>query len=159
MRRYLIILAVVVAAIGGVVALGFTQELSKGLDLQGGIELVYKAQPAPGQEVTGSDLDQAVEIIRDRIDKFGVREPVVTKQGSDQIAVQLAGEFDQARAARLVGKTAERHHFRPHRHEKPRISKQIQRRRKQLGIAIEIQKLPRDQHKLTRHVGAVPLSN
>ncbi|MEZ5099188.1 MAG: hypothetical protein R3C15_05180 [Thermoleophilia bacterium] len=57
--------------------------------------------------MTSEDLDQAVEIIRDRIDKFGVREPVVTKQGSDQISVQLAGEFDQARAARLVGKTAQ----------------------------------------------------
>ena len=47
-----------------------------------------------------------VEIIRNRIDEFGVREPVITKQGKDQVIVQLPGVTDRDRAKEIVGKTA-----------------------------------------------------
>ena len=51
-------------------------------------------------------IDQALEIIRNRIDQFGVSEPEITLQGTDQILVQLPGVRDPERAINLIGKTA-----------------------------------------------------
>jgi SecD/SecF fusion protein len=106
-RRYLLILAVLVAVIGGIVGLGFTREVTRGLDLQGGLEVVLEARPERGQELTEEDLDRSVEIIRDRVDKLGVSEPEIREQGSNQIAVALAGVFDAGRAADIIGQTAQ----------------------------------------------------
>ena len=77
-----------------------------GLDLQGGLEVVLKAQPEKGQEFTSEDLDRSVEIMRNRVDKIGVSEPEIRKQGSDQIVIELPGVHNQERAAELIGKTA-----------------------------------------------------
>jgi len=52
-------------------------------------------------------IDQCLEIIRNRIDQFGVTEPVIVKQGKDQIVVQLPGIKDPERALRLIGQTAQ----------------------------------------------------
>ena len=49
---------------------------------------------------------QAVETIRNRVDQFGVAEPVITRQGDNRILVQLPGLQDPARAKALIGKTA-----------------------------------------------------
>ncbi len=81
-----------------------------GLDLQGGLEVVLKAKPPenqPNYKITGSDLDRSVSIMRDRIDRLGVSEPEIRKQGSDQIVIQLAGVTDPEEAAKLIGKTAQ----------------------------------------------------
>src|SRR5262245_31707420 len=51
-------------------------------------------------------LDQWLEAIRNRIDQFGVSEPTVQRQGSQEILVQLPGIQDPARAKELIGKTA-----------------------------------------------------
>jgi preprotein translocase subunit SecD len=51
-------------------------------------------------------VDQAIETIRNRIDQFGVSEPVIQKQGEDMILVQLPGVKDPKRAIDLIGKTA-----------------------------------------------------
>lgn len=51
-------------------------------------------------------IDQALEIIRNRIDQFGVAEPEITLQGTDQILVQLPGIKDPQRAINLIGQTA-----------------------------------------------------
>jgi len=51
--------------------------------------------------------DQALETIRNRIDQFGVTEPVIVKQGENQILVQLPGVKDYERALDLIGKTAQ----------------------------------------------------
>src|SRR2546427_3486010 len=49
---------------------------------------------------------QGLETIRNRIDQFGVSEPTITRQGADQILIQLPGVQDPARAKALIGKTA-----------------------------------------------------
>ena len=83
-----------------------------GLDLQGGASVVLEPEPLPdGQEITEETLDQAVDIIRNRVDGLGVREPEVTRQG-ETILVQIPGVEDQQRAIDLVGQTAELR-FRP----------------------------------------------
>jgi preprotein translocase subunit SecD len=79
-----------------------------GLDLQGGVSVVLE----PVSEVQNPEtVDQALEIIRNRIDALGVAEPDITRQG-DNILVQLPGVRDQDRALELVGQTAELR-FRP----------------------------------------------
>jgi SecD/SecF fusion protein len=106
-RRYLLILAAILAAVGGVIALGFFRTPTLGLDLQGGLEVILQARAPQGREITQEDLDRSIEIMRERIDKIGVSEPVITRQGSDQIGVELAGVHDAARAAEIVGQTAQ----------------------------------------------------
>jgi len=51
-------------------------------------------------------VSQALETIRNRIDKFGVAEPIIQKQGEDELVVQLPGLKDPERAIQLIGKTA-----------------------------------------------------
>lgn len=51
-------------------------------------------------------VDQAIETIRNRIDEFGVSEPVIQKHGDDRILIQLPGVKDPKRAINLIGKTA-----------------------------------------------------
>jgi preprotein translocase subunit SecD len=78
-----------------------------GLDLQGGISMVLQ----PTEPVDDDRLDQAVSIIRSRVDGLGVAEPEISTQG-DTILVQIPGIDDPDRALELVGQTAELR-FRP----------------------------------------------
>ncbi len=97
----------------GVVALSIwkayppQEKINLGLDLQGGMQLLLQIEtdkiPAEARQ---DATDRAVEIIRNRIDEFGVREPIISKQGKDQVVVQLPGVTDRARAKDIVGKTA-----------------------------------------------------
>lgn len=59
------------------------------------------------QQFRESSVDQALRTIRDRIDKWGVTEPTISKRGSDGILVQLPGFTDPERAKELLGKTAQ----------------------------------------------------
>ncbi len=69
--------------------------------------LVYTFDDAYGGNLKQTALQQAVETIRNRIDKFGVSEPVILTKGEDRITVQLPGLDDPQRAIDLVGKTAQ----------------------------------------------------
>jgi preprotein translocase subunit SecD len=78
-----------------------------GLDLQGGVSVVLKPKGTP----ESSAIDEAISIIRQRIDALGVAEPEITRQG-DNILIQIPGVKDKDRAIDLVGQTAELQ-FRP----------------------------------------------
>jgi SecD/SecF fusion protein len=106
-RRYHLIVVLVVALLGGVAALALTRSPVLGLDLQGGLEVVLQAEAPPGQEVTEEDLDRSIEIIRNRIDKIGVTEPELRRQPPNQILIELPGLDDPEAAAELIGKTAQ----------------------------------------------------
>jgi len=111
-RTYLILVGLILAALAGVVALGIPgspvhKKVTLGLDLQGGLEVVLKAQPAKGQKLDSAALDRSVSIMRQRVDKLGVAEPEIRKQGSNQIVIELAGVHDPAKAAAIIGKTAQ----------------------------------------------------
>ncbi|MEI6350329.1 MAG: protein translocase subunit SecD [Verrucomicrobiota bacterium] len=67
------------------------EKIRLGLDLQGGTSFLIKLEKEAGQEVNKAVLDQAVEVIRKRVDKFGVSEPVITPEGNDRILVQIPG--------------------------------------------------------------------
>jgi SecD/SecF fusion protein len=107
-QRHLLVLLFVVGLIG-VSALVISSTSTKlGLDLKGGVELVYQGQPT-GQvtEVTGEDIERSIEIIRERIDEFGVSEPEVSRLGTDQITVSLPDVDNAQRAIDQVGTTAQ----------------------------------------------------
>ena len=83
------------------------EKISLGLDLQGGMQLLLQVEldklpPEHREDAT----DRVVEVIRNRIDEFGVREPVINKQGAEHVVVQLPGITDRERAKEIVGKTA-----------------------------------------------------
>ncbi len=99
------ILALAAVALGFTVATGNSPQL--GLDLQGGASVVLQ----PRDEVASGLLDQAIEIIRDRVDALGVAEPDITRQG-DSIIVSLPGVRNKDRAVEVVGQTAQLY-FRP----------------------------------------------
>jgi SecD/SecF fusion protein len=107
MRRYLLILLGLAVALVGVVVLGFFRQPTLGLDLQGGLEVVLQAEAPRGREITRADMERSIEIMRDRVDKIGVAEPEIRRQGERRIAIELPGVHDAGRAAEIVGTTAQ----------------------------------------------------
>jgi SecD/SecF fusion protein len=81
--------------------------LRLGLDLKGGMHIVLQVEkPAEGSKTTDV-LERALEIIRNRIDKIGVTEPLIQKSGQDRIVVDLPGFTDIEQAKKLIGETAQ----------------------------------------------------
>jgi SecD/SecF fusion protein len=83
-----------------------------GLDLKGGVELVYQGTPT-GQvkTVSGEDIERSIEIIRKRIDELGVSEPEVARLGTDEITVSLPDVTNAQRAIDTVGTTAQMYFY------------------------------------------------
>src|SRR5437763_3259963 len=78
-----------------------------GLDLKGGVQLVYQGQPTPQTpKVTQDALARAVDIMRERVDQLGVSEPQIETTGGDLITASLPDVKDTGRAEKLVGSTA-----------------------------------------------------
>ena len=104
--RVPIVLAVIAASAWS--AFPLKQRINLGLDLQGGIHVVLKVDTtkAPPEARDKDVTETAIEIIRKRIDEFGVREPQIQRQGADRIVVELPGITDRERALNLIGKTA-----------------------------------------------------
>jgi SecD/SecF fusion protein len=111
-RRHLFVLLFVVAlvAVSGLVIAA--KETKLGLDLQGGLELVYQGQATgTSTEVSGEDIQDSISIIEQRINKLGVSEPEVARLGTDEITVSLPGITDANRAAEQVGSTAQLYYY------------------------------------------------
>ena len=106
--RNLSILALVVVLLGAAIAVILTKPTKLGLDLKGGIELVYQGRPTPQvPQVTQQALDDAVETIRKRTDALGVSEPEIQRSGRDQISIGLPDVQNADRAIQQVGTTAQ----------------------------------------------------
>ncbi|WP_448872223.1 protein translocase subunit SecD [Desulfobulbus propionicus] len=69
--------------------------------------ITLRLRPEEIQFIRKNAVNQSLEIIRNRIDQFGVAEPLVIRQGEDQIVVQLPGVKDPQRAMSLIGQTAQ----------------------------------------------------
>ena len=111
-RSHLILVGLILAALCGVALLAIPsspahKKVTLGLDLQGGLEVVLKAVPPPGKTCDSACMDRSISIMRSRIDKLGVSEPEIRKQGSNQIVIQLAGVHDVNKAAQIIGSTAQ----------------------------------------------------
>ena len=81
--------------------------ITLGLDLQGGIHLVMEVDTEGLSDEEGQDaVARAQEVIRNRVDQFGVAEPTIQRQGFNRIIVELPGLQDVERAKNLIGQTA-----------------------------------------------------
>ncbi len=98
-----LILALAIAA--GVVLVTFPLQL--GLDLRGGSQLTLQVMPAGAiRQVQAEQLEAVQEVLDRRINSLGVAESTLQRVGDDQLLLQLPGEQDPSRAARVLGTTA-----------------------------------------------------
>jgi SecD/SecF fusion protein len=106
-RRNLLILLFIAGLIAASAVIVATKPTKLGLDLKGGTSLVFQAKPTKQSKVTGESIQRTIDIMRDRVDKFGVSEPEIQRTGSDQIDVSLPGVENADQAKNQVGKTAQ----------------------------------------------------
>jgi SecD/SecF fusion protein len=112
-RRNLIVISIVSAllvlsALIIVPGSPLSKKTQLGLDLRGGVELIYQAEPTPQvPKVTPTAVQDAINTIRKRTNVLGVSESEVQQQGPDQIDVGLPGVKNAARAEKQVGTTAQ----------------------------------------------------
>src|ERR1700761_5576656 len=105
----LLFVVVLVIASGIVIA---SKETKLGLDLQGGLQLVYEGEPTgTATEVSGEDIEDSINIIEKRINSLGVSEAEVARLGNNEVTVGLPGVTDANRAAEQVGTTAQLYFF------------------------------------------------
>jgi preprotein translocase subunit SecD len=108
--RALAILTLILISLGATAFVTGANEVRLGLDLRGGTSVTLQPRASTaGNEVTSAAIDQAVEIIRQRVNSLGVAESEVTAQGSGtnrQIVISVPGENGR-RVVDLVGQTAE----------------------------------------------------
>ena len=101
------VLLLVLGLIAGSIAVMTQMKTVLGLDLKGGVELVYQGQPTPQTpKVTAEALQRAVDIMRQRVDQLGVSSPQIQTSGAGTITAALPDVKDIRRAEQLVGTTA-----------------------------------------------------
>ena len=86
--------------------LPFANQIKQGLDLQGGVHVVLEAQETPEVPLTNDSVKRAIAIIENRVNAYGVAEPIVQQQGANRIIVELAGISDPDEAVRNMIRTA-----------------------------------------------------
>jgi SecD/SecF fusion protein len=107
-KRNLSIIALVLAMLIASALVIVTKPTVLGLDLRGGVELVYEGRPTPQvPEVTPQAVDDAIETIRKRTDALGVSEPEIQRAGNNQISIGLPNVNNADRAIEQVGTTAQ----------------------------------------------------
>ncbi|MCX5708051.1 MAG: protein translocase subunit SecD [Candidatus Omnitrophica bacterium] len=108
-KKLIVKIGLVLAVIGLCIYYSFPldKRINLGLDLKGGMHLLLKVDTSNLSGKAKDDAaDRAIEVVRNRIDEFGVRETSIAKQGEDEIVVQLPGITDRERALEIIGRTA-----------------------------------------------------
>src|SRR3954453_10657638 len=106
-RRNLFVLILVGVLLVGAIVVITGSKTREGLDLKGGVELVYQAKPTKFAKVTGDSIARTLDIMRDRVDQLGVAEPEIQRSGADQVVVSLPDVKNADRARQQVGTTAQ----------------------------------------------------
>jgi len=106
-RRNALILLIVAGLIAGSLIVIATKPTKLGLDLKGGVELVYQAKPTAQSKVDPESLERAITIMRKRVDQLGVAEPEIARSGEGEIDVALPDVSNASRAQDEVGKVAQ----------------------------------------------------
>jgi SecD/SecF fusion protein len=105
--RNLIILSLLAGLLAAAIAAITLLPTRLGLDLAGGVELIYRAVPNdPTKQPTQEEVGKAIETIRKRVNELGTTEAEIQSLGSNLIDVALPDVDDPERAKRLVGSTA-----------------------------------------------------
>ncbi len=106
-RRNTLILLIVAGLVAASVAAIATKKTRLGLELKGGVELVYQGKPTAQSKVTPGSLERAINIMRTRVDQLGVAQPEIQRSGGEEIDVALPDVSNAARAQEEVGRTAQ----------------------------------------------------
>ena len=107
-KVHITIIAIFIAIISISLYYILKEPINLGLDLKGGTQIILKPTERGGTgEITPEKLNRTMKTIRDRIDMLGVSEPLVTKDLSNNIVVQLPGVKDPDTAKEIIGKTAQ----------------------------------------------------
>ncbi|HEU4976409.1 MAG TPA: protein translocase subunit SecD [Baekduia sp.] len=111
-RRNTIVLTLVAALLLASLAvivpgLPSSKPTKQGLDLKGGVQLIYEAKPTRFSQVTGDAIDRTMDIMRERVDQLGVAEPEIQRTGENQIDVSLPDVKNADQAQQQVGTTAQ----------------------------------------------------
>jgi len=101
------VIVIVLAALLFFAGKPIVSSMNLGLDLRGGLRVVLQAQEKSGKEVSKDTLQKAVGILRDRVDKLGVKETALYQQGTDRVVVEIAGTSDPEAAVDILKNTAE----------------------------------------------------
>ena len=107
MRWVKITAVVLILAVAGYFSLEpIFDSLKLGLDLQGGVHVVLKADDPTDGEVTRKDIEQLSAVMRERVDELGVGETVIQPEGADRLIIELPGVDNPDEAVEAIGKTA-----------------------------------------------------
>jgi SecD/SecF fusion protein len=106
-RRNILILLIVFGLLAASCVVIATKPTRLGLDLKGGVELVYQGKPTAQSKVDTESLERAIDIMRKRVDSLGVAQPEIQRSGADEIDVALPDVSNATRAQEEVGKTAQ----------------------------------------------------
>jgi SecD/SecF fusion protein len=106
-RRNSLVLLVVALLLTVSAVVIATKPTRLGLDLKGGVSLVYKGVPTAHAKVNPESLNRAIDIMRKRVDQLGVAQPEIQLYGANEIDVSLPDETNIKRAEDQVGKTAQ----------------------------------------------------
>ena len=92
--------------LAGVNIVPLTESINQGLDLQGGVYLVYEADTDSTGAQLDREMEQVIEIFRLRVDSMGLTEPVIVREGDDRVRVELPGVEEAEEAIAMIGTTA-----------------------------------------------------
>jgi SecD/SecF fusion protein len=106
-RRNTLILLIVAGLVAASVAAIVTQKTRLGLELKGGVELVYQGKPTAQSKVDTESLERAINIMRTRVDQLGLTQPEINRSGEKEIDVALPEVKNIGQAEAEVGKTAQ----------------------------------------------------
>lgn len=104
--RWRLVLIVVVTLAALFMVFPIRGRINLGLDLKGGAHIVLQAKDTADSKVSEDSLERLLAVLRNRVDQFGVAEPVIQREGADRIIVDLPGVQDPDAALELIGKTA-----------------------------------------------------
>jgi SecD/SecF fusion protein len=107
-RRNFFILLLVAGLLIASFLLINSKKTTLGLDLRGGVELVYEASPTPQQPTIDAEaMERSITVMRERVDRLGVAEPEIQRSGQNQISVGLPDVEDADEAIAQVGQVAQ----------------------------------------------------
>ena len=106
-RRNIFVLLLVAGLFAASLAVIALKPTKLGLDLKGGVQLVYQAKPTAQSKVDPESLERSINIMRKRVDQLGVAQPEIQRSGAQEIDVDLPDVSNAQRAEAEVGKTAQ----------------------------------------------------
>jgi SecD/SecF fusion protein len=106
-RRNALVLLIVAGLVLASLAVILSKPTRLGLDLKGGVQLIYQGRATAQAKVDSESLNRAIDIMRNRVDKLGVAQPEIQRTGGSEVDVRLPDVTNAQRAQQQVGKTAQ----------------------------------------------------